>query len=107
MQTHEGRDGVSRQGKDRGAGASDSEPERFPGALGDFMENGAYSKLVQGFRDEIEFAHGDAPAQDENVVRLEVELESALQVRQVIDDMVVCYTLKAVRSQRRNDTVCV
>src|SRR5262245_9570210 len=71
------------------------------------MENRSDTELIECLGHQVEFSHGDAAAQDEDVVGLEVKLEPALEISQVGDNVVVDDALESVRPQSRDDSVCV
>src|SRR5690349_13600886 len=71
------------------------------------MENRTDTELVECLRHQVKFSHGDAAAQDEDVVGLEVKLEPALELSQIVDNVIIGDALETVCSQSRDDSVCV
>jgi hypothetical protein len=60
------------------------------------MENGVHAEFVERLGHEIEFPHGHAAAQDEDIVCFEMKLEPVLELRQVVVDVIVSDALKAM-----------
>src|SRR5581483_3011567 len=71
------------------------------------MENRSHPEIIERLRHQIELAHGDPAAQDQDVVGLEVEFESTLELAEIIGDVVVRDALEALRAQLGDDAVRV
>ena len=71
------------------------------------MKNRMDTEVIEGLRHQIELPHRHAAAQDQNVVCLEVKLQSTLQLGEIVGDVIVGDSLEAVGAQLGNDGVRV
>src|SRR5579875_1628445 len=69
------------------------------------MENLARAERGEGLRNEIEAAGRQAAAQDEHIVRVEVELQAGAQLLRIVQKMLVGDAQESVRAQRGHDPV--
>ncbi len=106
-QADRGGDGISGEREHSGPGTGDPEPHRLPRPLRDLVEHGAYAQFVQGSRHQIQFSHRHATAENQHVVRFEVEFQPLPQFVRVVDDVIVSHTLKPVAAQCSHDGVRV
>jgi hypothetical protein len=77
----------------------------LPGRCATFVKHHAHAQLGEQPGDEVEATHGHPAAQDEHIVRVQMQLQARAHFLRVIAHVIVGDALEAMTAQSRDDAV--